>query len=85
MPVYKYKTFEEAKIALWCREPDRAYFTQLNSLWALAERLSPFKYTSGVFKYITIEEANKQRREWDLSNARRTVYRDSKSNGTEWE
>jgi uncharacterized protein len=85
MPVYKYKTFEEAKIALWCREPDRAYFTQLNSLWALADRLSPCKYPSGVSKYRTIEEAKKQRGEWDLSNARRNVCRVSRSNGTEWE
>ena len=85
MPIYKYKTFEEARMALWSREPDRTYFRQLNSLWALADRLSRFKYPSGVFKYRTFEEADKQRGEWDLSNTRRTVRRDSKSNGTEWE
>lgn len=85
MPVYKYKTFDEAKLALWCQEPDVAYFRQLNSLWALADRLSPFKYPSGVFKYRTIEEANKQRGEWDLSNARRTVHKNTQGKGAEWE
>lgn len=78
MPVYKYKTFDEAKLALWCREPDRAYFRQLNSLWALADRLSPIKYPPGVFKYRTIEEAYRQRGEWDLSSARKISSRGSK-------
>ena len=83
MAVYKYKTLEEARIALWCKEPDAAYFSQLRSLWALANCLSHFSYPSGVFKYATIKEANKQRREWDLSNARKTVYRAFGSSGTE--
>jgi len=85
MPVYKYKTFEQARIALWCREPDTAYFRQLNALWTLADSLSPFKYPSGVFKYRTIDEANKQRWEWDLSNARKTVYKDARGKGVEKE
>jgi hypothetical protein len=83
MAVYKYKTLEEARSALWCREPDAAYFIQLRSLWALANRLSHFSYPSGVFKYATIEEANEQRREWDLSNARKTVSSALRSSGTE--
>lgn len=81
MPVYKYKTFEEARLGLRCKEPDRAYLRELNSLFALADGLSPSKYPSGVFKYRTIEEANKQRHEWDLSNARGSIRRGSRKEG----
>jgi uncharacterized protein len=85
MPVYKYKTFEEARQGLWCKEPDRAYFRELNSLFALADGLSPSKYPSGVFKYRTIEEANKERDEWDLSNARGSICKDLKRKRAEQE
>jgi len=82
MAVYKYKTFEQARQGLWCKEPDGTYFRALNSLFALADGLSPSKYPSGVFKYRTIEEANKQRQEWDMSNARGSLRRDSRRMST---
>jgi len=69
MPVYKYKTFEEAeKKALWNFKPDEAYFERVIKLFDLAQRLNPVRYPRGVFKYRTLEEANKQSEEWLMSH-----------------
>jgi hypothetical protein len=73
MPVYKYRTFEEAKRALWCKKPDRRYFRQLSGILAIADGLCPFRFPQGVFKYKSIGEANEQRKEWELAGARRTA------------
>jgi hypothetical protein len=70
MPVYKYKDFEQAERALWNFHPDEAYFKRVAELWAFANKLSPITYPRGVFKYRSIEEANKQRYEWELARAK---------------
>jgi hypothetical protein len=33
MPIYKYKSFEEAERALWNFHPDEAYFRKVADLW----------------------------------------------------
>ena len=40
MPVYKYKTFEEAESALWNFRPDEAYFSRVAELWNFANKAS---------------------------------------------
>lgn len=70
MPVYKYKTFEEAERALWNFFPDEAYFKRVAELWDFADKLCPIRYPQGVFKYKSIEEAYSQRTEWELAHAK---------------
>ena len=70
MPVYKYKTFEEAESALWNFRPDEAYFSRVAELWNFANKLCPITYPKEIFKYRSIEEANKQRNEWELDHAK---------------
>ena len=70
MPVYKYKTFEEAERVLWNFNPDEAYFKKVAELWEFANKLSSFRYPKGVFKFQTIEEANKHREECELACAK---------------
>lgn len=70
MPVYKYKTFEEAERALWNFNPDEAYHDKVAQLWEFANRLCPITYPKGIFKYRSIEEANQQRYEWELAHAK---------------
>ena len=70
MPAYKYKTFEEAESALWNFRPDEAYFSRVTELWNFANKLCPITYSKGIFKYRNIEEANKQRNEWELDYAK---------------
>jgi hypothetical protein len=77
MPVYKYKTFEQAERALWNFHPDAAYYKQVAELWAFAKKLCPIKYPRGVFKFRTIEEANRHRDEIELEFAKELQRRRS--------
>ena len=70
MPVYKYKTFEEADRALWNFHPDETYYQQVAALWRFANKLSPISYPKGIFKFRSIEEANKHRDEFELAHAK---------------
>ena len=74
MPIYKYKTYEEAERALWNFHPDEAYFRKVAELWDFADKLSPITYPKGVFKYRNIEEANKHREESELSYAKKILF-----------
>jgi len=71
MPVFKYKTFEKARKALWNFHPNAAYFKQVAELWDIADKLSPISYPKGVFKYKSINEANKQRKNWEMDYAKK--------------
>jgi hypothetical protein len=69
MTIEKFKKFEDAERALWCFEPDEAYYKRVAEFWKLANRLCPPDFPQGIFKYKTIEEANKQKQEWIIANA----------------
>ena len=71
MPVYKYKTFEEAERALWNFHPDESYFKRVAEFWDFADKLCPIRYPQGIFKFRRIEEANQQRDEWELAHAKK--------------
>jgi len=71
MPVYKYKTFEEAEKALWNFNPDEQYFERVAELWEFADELCPISYPKGIFKFKTIEEANKHRQEIEIAFAKK--------------
>jgi hypothetical protein len=73
MPVFKYKTFMEARKALWNLRPDENYYKELEQLWETADRLCPIRYPSGVFKYRDISKANKQKQEWDIAHGKRML------------
>ena len=79
MPVYKYKTFEKAKKALWNFYPDAAYFEQVADLWDTADKLCPISYPPGVFKFKSINDADKQRKEWEIAHAKRIRLKSVKS------
>ena len=70
MPVYKYKTFEQAERALWNLHPDAAYYKIVAELWNFANKLRPMRYPRGIFKFRTMEEANKQREDLELEFAK---------------
>ena len=69
MPVYKFKSFEEAQVALWTFKPDQVYYRRLSQLWDLAATLCPPRFPHGIFKFRTMAEANAHRRQVELSNA----------------
>ncbi|MFH0975663.1 MAG: hypothetical protein V1874_07750 [Spirochaetota bacterium] len=58
MPIYKYKSFEDARRALWTYNPDAVYFKRIARLFEIGFRLSPPVCKRGVFPFHSIEEAN---------------------------
>ena len=81
MGLQKFKSFQEAERALWCFNPDEKYFKQIRELFKLANRLCPPNFPRGIFKYRTMEEANKAKEEWLLQNALKK--RESRENKNE--
>lgn len=71
MPVYKFKTFEEAEQALWNFSPDEHYYHRVAELWEFANKLNPIVYPRGVFKFKTFEEANRHRENIEIDHAKK--------------
>jgi hypothetical protein len=70
MPLQKFRSFAEARKALWCDKPDAAYYRQVAELWAFAERINPVRFPKGVFKFRSIEEANQAKERWLTEHVR---------------
>ena len=70
MPVRRFRSFEEADQALWRRPFDPENTRILASLTSTLRRLGGWKLPTGVFKYRSIEEAN---RAWDAELHRRVA------------
>ena len=68
MPIYKYRTFEEADQALWNFDPDLDFFKEINELFSMSEKLNPRNCLQGLWKFRTIKDANQQRLETELEN-----------------
>lgn len=63
--IKKFKTFEEARRDLWVSNPDQEYYDRLRAFFDFTEKLIDFRtgYKPGVYKFKTIQEADKDRRE----------------------
>jgi hypothetical protein len=68
MPIKKFKTFEDARKDLWSSNPDEKYYESVRNLFEFACEICPPFYPHGIFKFKTIEEANKHRDEIILQN-----------------
>jgi len=71
VPVVRYQTLDEAHRDLWCFHPDEEYDRKVARLWRLANSLRPARYPHGVFRFRSLEEANRWEREIILEAARR--------------
>ena len=67
--IQKFSTFEAAEEALCYFEPDQHYFERVARLWDFVDGVCPRKYSRGIFRYRSIEEANEQADEWLEVNA----------------
>jgi hypothetical protein len=67
MPVQKFRSFEEAREALWGDPRDPEYFRRLAWLWAFSDWLAPKRFPHGVYRFKSIEEANLQREAWEMA------------------
>lgn len=69
LPVWKFATFEDARDALDGDVADEGYLRRLSALWELSAALCPLRVYRGVKKFRTMEEAEEDRRLWDLRPA----------------
>jgi hypothetical protein len=65
MPVVKFRSFEEAREALWGEPGDAEHLRRVSWLWAFSDRLYPRRFPHGVYRFASIEEANAQRDAWE--------------------
>ena len=66
MPVYKYKSLQEARDALVVQKPDENYYKMLSGFYETFGKIFTKKFPHGVYKFKTIEEAQKQKEDWIL-------------------
>jgi hypothetical protein len=63
MPVVKFRTFDDAARALVHHDDDdRALARRIAALWEFSARLAPSVGFRGVRKYVSVEEADEDRR-----------------------
>ena len=65
MPVQKFRSLDEARLALE-REPlGPGHLARVAWVWRFAHQISPRRYPPGVHRYRTIEEASQAWEEWN--------------------
>ena len=64
MTISKFKTFEAAEKDLWCFQPDHNYYLKIRKLFEIAAQLNPIGFPRGIFKYKTLEQAEKAKESW---------------------
>jgi hypothetical protein len=69
MPIEKFKTFQEAEEALWCSNPDEKYYKKIEKFLEFVHSINKPSCPPGIYKFKTIEEANRHREEYELRNA----------------
>ena len=71
--IYKYSTFEDAQKSQWVFNPDTSYYSSIRKLFNIANELNAVKYPKGIFLYKTFEQANEQRRQWEMDHALKKI------------
>lgn len=71
MPVRKFRTFEEAREALWGEPGEPGHLRRVAWLWGFSDRLYPMRFPRGLYRFTSIEEANAQRQRWETLGERR--------------
>ena len=56
MPVFRYKSFDEAERALWNFNPDEKYFDNVHKLFILAGKFPNRQNHPGITKFKNIED-----------------------------
>lgn len=59
MTIYKFNSFEEAERALWDFNPHTEFYRRVAGLYEIAFRISPPQCKHGIFKFRSIEDANR--------------------------
>lgn len=65
MPIRKFRTLEEAEQALWRKPFDPVNLRITASVTTTAMKLAGVSLPKGVFKYRSLEEADRERERWE--------------------
>lgn len=80
MPVTKFRSFEDARRALWLDRTDPTLFRRMIALWRRSRLLAPpLAIPRGVTRYRSIEEADADRLRLERERVRR--LRESRERG----
>ncbi len=72
MPVYRFKTHEDAQRTLWREPGDPHIGPTLRAIWSLSSALTgDWVPPRGVYKFHSIEEANAHRNAWERERTER--------------
>jgi hypothetical protein len=76
MPVFRYKSFEQAQQALWQYGTGREYYRQVSNLFDFYDKLRA-RTPSGIFKFESLEAFDKQKMAWivDFAINRHSINR----------
>ena len=61
MTVTRFRSFEEARRALWVRAGDPSLASRIRNLWSFSSRITELSAPAGVQRFRSIEEANDER------------------------
>jgi len=64
MPVYRFHSFEEARVALWASPDDPRLPNRIRSWWRSCARRAVTHSPRGLRKFRTIDEANAEQKAW---------------------
>jgi hypothetical protein len=70
MPVQRFRTFDDARRALWCDQGDPDLHRRIARLWMTSKRLAPLCIPRGLRKFRSIAEANREREQWVTDRVR---------------
>jgi hypothetical protein len=64
MPIQKFRSFDDARRALWVSSQQPNLIARIQALWTFSARLVPRQIPRGVRKFRSIEAANQERDQW---------------------
>jgi hypothetical protein len=70
MPVQRFRTFDDARRALWRNQGDPDLHRRIARLWMTSKRLAPLCIPRGLRKFRSIAEANREREQWVTDRVR---------------
>jgi hypothetical protein len=70
MPVHRFRTFDDARRALWRNQGDPDLHRRIARLWLTSKRLTPLRIPRGLRKFRSIAEANREREQWVTDRVR---------------
>jgi hypothetical protein len=70
MPVRKFRSLQEMEDSLWRNPGDPGLWAAIAAVWGFAARTCPRRFTPGVYRHRSVEDAERQRDAWEEADFR---------------